>query len=184
MPKEPFIGTVEFTAKVVASPCDSPGELCQEIEAVCYEFTDEDEDIQAGTLQLVLIRVQEAERLRYSLFDVFDEHSQELYELHRTLFDDDGDLRGDILGGMLIGDVLCIDEMTVERPETDVAVRMVETAGTFFVPTGLVAAYDGVLELTPDELATLGFRHLGKFVYTERGGPIHPDSNGKRRVVD
>ncbi|MEQ8788892.1 MAG: hypothetical protein RIC55_21450 [Pirellulaceae bacterium] len=184
MPKKPFLGLIEFTAKVIAAPCGSPGELCQEIEGVCWEFTDEDEDIQAGTLQFVLIRVQEAERLRYSLFDVFDEFSQELYELYRTLFDDEGDLRGDILGGMLLGDVLYIDEMTVERPETDVAIRMVETAGAFLVPTGLVTAYDDVLDLTRDELATLGFRHLGKFVYSERGGPIHPDSNGKSHVVD
>src|SRR5437868_3638747 len=113
MKDEPVIGSVEFTVGNVLKPWDlDPEEYHIVVEGKISVLVDED-DVPAGKMELVLIKLAEAHHARVDVYQVFDAHSQALADAYGSLFDTRGRFRKRHGIDRRLEDLLYVDEIKI-----------------------------------------------------------------------
>lgn len=139
------------------------------------------EDDNAGIVEAYLVQMMQLAADGVPFADVCEAHSAHLQGVYAALFDEEDKPRAElaIAGGWDV--LLHIHWLEIEPRYRDsgVLVQAVETTIRHFCPAGLITAYLNVIELTPEEWRSLGFRKISgsEVVYRDNtsGDPYgHP----------
>jgi hypothetical protein len=161
---EPVIGSVEFNVGNVLKPWDrDPEEYYIVVEGKITVLVDDD-DVPAGKMELVLIKLAEAHRARVDVYQVFDAHSQALADAYGALFDTRGRFRRRHGIERRLEDLLYVDDIRIHADfdRGSLMAQSVETAISLLAPTGVVFAYAGDLNKYGLRWQKHGFKSAGK----------------------
>lgn len=164
MKTEPVIGFIEFKVGNVLKPWDiDPEEYYIVVEGKITVLVDED-DVPAGKMELVLIKLAEAQHARVDAHQVFDAHSQALADAYSALFDTRGQFRKRHGIEHRIEDLLYIDDIRIHADfdRRPLMAQSVETAISLLAPTGVAFAYIGDLNKYGVRWQQHGFKSAGK----------------------
>ena len=162
----PSLCCIDFQLSVSAIPWDEPSFCVQEITGTLKAMTSDMEEVQAGTIKLLLINAAQATNERTHLLDVCDAHSGFLESLYWALFDEEGEIKQELDIEPCWDDLLVLWEFDVpdQFRKSGIIVQAFETAIAAFASMDLtVAAMESKshhftgLDLTVEEWRQLGF---------------------------
>jgi len=163
MPKEEFLGTVEFTVTAGMVPWGDPGEYVLSAKGTANALDENGAEETAGEITLKLIRATEAVNHDENLFDVCDADSATLEAMYAAMFDVKGEPKEELDIEPGWNNILFVEAMAAEPEfrETTVAVQVIETAIATFCSDGLAVAVEDALDFSIDEWRQLGFKRIG-----------------------
>jgi hypothetical protein len=176
MKTESVIGSVELKVSNVLKPWDSPEECYIVVEGKITVLVDDDE-VPAGRMELVLIKLAEAHRARVDAYQVFDAHSQELADAYKALFDSRGRFRKRHGIERRIEDLLYVDEVRIHADfeRRSLMAQSVETAISLLAPTGIIFGYVGDLNKYGVRWQKHGFKSAGSNIILRDNSDVDPD---------
>lgn len=143
MDQEAVIGSIKFTLEPTLKPWeDDPEQFVTEIEGRIAVMAEDDDEIFAGKISLIMVKINEAEVAGVNLYHVFD-YSASLEATYSSVFDARGRLRKRFKINRDVDTLIYINSIRWKRGLGGMSVleQSVETASAIFAPSGLVLAY-------------------------------------------
>ncbi|MBI2825939.1 MAG: hypothetical protein HYX69_14745 [Planctomycetia bacterium] len=180
---EEAIGSIEFRLSAGLKPWDGdPEEYCisaeGKIKLSVGDESDPDAMATAGSLNLVVIKMPNAIDDHVNLKQVFDSYSEDLLDIYRALFDEEGNIKEELRIECVPCDIAFIESITLKPKHRSSALflQTLETAIAAFAGQGLTVAYMRTLDFDDNEWTKCGFEVVpGTMVIFRDGAKIAPD---------
>ena len=167
MESDAVIGSLEFTLGSILKPWDAdPGKFLIEADGkigLLADEGDEDAEVIAGTIKVVLVKIAEAIWAGADLYQVFD-HSTWLEATYGALFDSRGCFRRRHKIKRDVDNLLFIESIHWEPGfgGNSLLAQTIETTIALLAPSGLVVGYTDDLNQFGLRWQKHGFRSAGK----------------------
>ena len=157
----------------------------RELEVDVLAFDESGQEVLVGRIAATQVLWADAENDRESLFDICDSDSQGLYEVYRTLTDEQGKIRTDLNADEVVDHVIFVHRIVLHPDLVFCRKAILESVVTLFGCESLAVMWKGTGNFWEFELAALGFCKIaGEELIFRHSGFKTPFSKAHPRGLD
>ena len=157
----------------------------RELEVDVLSFDESGQEVLVGRIAATQVLWAAAENDRESLFDICDSDSQGLYEVYRTLTDEQGKIRSDLNADEFVDHIIFVDRIVLHPDLVFYRRAILDSVVTLFGCESLAVMGKDTGNFFESELADLGFCKIaGEELIFRHSGFKTPFSQAHPRGLD